>query len=435
MNHYTTTTVLENGLRVVFVTNKDPRRLINISLSIPVGSRLEKKEERGYAHLVEHMLFAGTNKRTASQIEMELSNLGCNFNAYTYYNHTTIYAECLSTKAENVLEIISDMYFNSRFPLEYLNNEKKIVEEEILSRECDLSNYKRELTMSTHFGKNTQCGRRIVGNAETVRDATRTELLDFYTRNYSPKGAVLVVCGSMPDIHPDGKGGFLEEVRKHFNKEGRFGNKKRTSYRKPKGKLATTIDEIEQPITTIALGFDYCSNPSQKDIIEGSLLGDYITDLLYKEVRVKKGLTYYSGSFLFDQHDIATIFVEFDCSPENAKKTLDLVIKQVHKAYEKPPPNTSFNRVRDKYLTKSISSFENMGSLSMMYGEAFVYNPKTIDASEFVSIVADTNSKDTWKSVRKNLKGTPISITVCGTVEPELSHELLVGNKLKRRFK
>jgi len=123
-------TILSNGLRVV--TEKITSvRSISLGVWVDVGSRYESHAENGMSHLIEHMLFKGTKRRTAKQIAQELESVGGNLNAFTSKEHTCYTARIVDEHLVNATDVLADMTCNSRLTPSNLDMEKKVILEEI----------------------------------------------------------------------------------------------------------------------------------------------------------------------------------------------------------------------------------------------------------------------------------------------------------------
>ena len=105
--------VLDNGMRVA--TENSGASTATVGLWIDTGSRYENANNNGVAHFLEHMVFKGTEKRSQTQLELEVENMGAHLNAYTSREQTVFYAKCLTSDLGNAVEILADILNNSKF--------------------------------------------------------------------------------------------------------------------------------------------------------------------------------------------------------------------------------------------------------------------------------------------------------------------------------
>ena len=124
--------VLDNGMRVA--TENSGASTATVGLWIDTGSRYENANNNGVAHFLEHMVFKGTEKRSQTQLELEVENMGAHLNAYTSREQTVFYAKCLTSDLGNAVEILADILNNSKFG-EQVSKKKFLILFEILLEE------------------------------------------------------------------------------------------------------------------------------------------------------------------------------------------------------------------------------------------------------------------------------------------------------------
>ncbi len=117
-------TTLPNGLRIVTETIQTVRSL-SVGIWVKTGSRHEKDDQAGITHFLEHMLFKGTEQRTAYDIALSMESVGGYLNAFTSPELTCYYARCLDTELDTALDVLTDMVLHPRFPEEEIEKEKR----------------------------------------------------------------------------------------------------------------------------------------------------------------------------------------------------------------------------------------------------------------------------------------------------------------------
>jgi len=188
-------TTLQSGLRVITEAIEHVRSA-SIGVWVGTGSLFEQPAEMGVSHLIEHMLFKGTERRTALQIAREIEGRGGTLNAFTAKEHTCFYARVLDEHLPIALDVLADMLFHSRFDPEELEREKGVVCEEIKMYEDVPDDLVHDL-----FAGELWCGhalgRPIVGTAERVQGLSRTAILDYKARHYAPANMVVAAAGHL----------------------------------------------------------------------------------------------------------------------------------------------------------------------------------------------------------------------------------------------
>ena len=150
------------------------------------------------AHFIEHMLFKGTERRTAFDIANETDKLGANCNAYTSKSNTVFYVSGLAKFISEYMDILSDMFFHSTFTDENIERERGVVLEEIKMYDDDGDSVCADLLSSKFFVNNT-LSRPILGTAESVKSLNADKIRSFMARNYVPQNVALSYCGPLAE--------------------------------------------------------------------------------------------------------------------------------------------------------------------------------------------------------------------------------------------
>ncbi|TYK19532.1 putative mitochondrial-processing peptidase subunit beta [Cucumis melo var. makuwa] len=235
----TRVTTLSNGLRVATESNL-AARTATVGVWIDAGSRFETEETNGTAHFLEHMIFKGTEKRSARQLEEEIENMGGHLNAYTSREQTTYYAKVLDKDVPKALDILADILQNSKFDEHRISRERDVIlremeEVRILFRLFDLYAMtlvstgtrirfarirvvegQTEEVIFDHLHATafqyTPLGRTILGPAQNIRTITKDHLQSYIQTHYTAPRMVIAASGAVK--HED----FVEQVKKLFTK-------------------------------------------------------------------------------------------------------------------------------------------------------------------------------------------------------------------------
>ncbi|MEI6101822.1 MAG: pitrilysin family protein, partial [Eubacteriales bacterium] len=168
---------------------------VSIGLWVRAGSVTETDAENGLSHLIEHMLFKGTEKRTAKQIAMEVDNMGGQINAFTAKECTCYYIKVIRDKMKEGIEVLADLFLNSVFDEGELEKEKGVVLEEIAMYNDTPDEVAHELISSTFF-KNTLLEKAILGPAENIQNFKRADVVSYKERHYGTQNMVIAVAGN-----------------------------------------------------------------------------------------------------------------------------------------------------------------------------------------------------------------------------------------------
>ncbi len=186
---------LENGLEVAIKENHFSK-MVAIQVWVHAGSIHERESERGMAHLIEHMLFKGTERRAVGEISAEVERLGGDMNAYTTFDRTVYYITLPAEHARVAMDLLSDAVFNSAFDPVELDREKEVVIEEIRRGLDSPGNVIGRKLFELSY-PHCEVGRPIIGYEPQVKDFTRDILLGYYRRWYVPSNMSVVICGAV----------------------------------------------------------------------------------------------------------------------------------------------------------------------------------------------------------------------------------------------
>ena len=189
---------LNNGIEVVM--EKIPHfRSVSIGLWFRSGSIYEEEDQNGLSHFIEHMLFKGTEKRSAKDIAQTLDAVGGQLNAFTAKECTCFYSKVLDAHLDLALELLSDMVFNSIFLEQEIEKEKGVVLEEISMYEDSPDDVVHEL-LSANFFKSHPLGFPILGTRENIESFTRIKLFDYFKTFYTPHNLVISIAGNYEEV-------------------------------------------------------------------------------------------------------------------------------------------------------------------------------------------------------------------------------------------
>src|SRR3990167_5083569 len=186
-------TKLDNGMTVILEEDHSAR-VVAVQMFVRVGSADETEKEAGIAHVFEHMLFKGTEKRKVGQIAGEVEAAGGYINAYTSYDNTVYHLAVASRYFDTGLDIISDAIQRSSFHPNELKKELEVVLEEIRMNEDNPGRTLYKNILSTAFTTHPY-KRPVIGFTDTVKTFSREQILDFFKKWYIPNNMVLVVVG------------------------------------------------------------------------------------------------------------------------------------------------------------------------------------------------------------------------------------------------
>lgn len=357
---------LSNGLRIIHKPVVAP--VCYCGMVINAGSRDERSDEHGMAHLVEHLLFKGTTKRRSGHIINRLENVGGELNAFTSKEETVVYAAVLSEHAEKAVELIGDIVFHSVFPAKEIEKEKVIVLDEIQSYNdspSDLIYDDFEEILFDHH----PIGHNILGEPELLQSYTREQMIAFVKRLYIPEQMVFYVVGDVQEKK------LIRWADHYFNSNN---NQLPVQWReKPNGytplRKETKKDTFQMHQMMGNLAYDlYHPDRIGLYLLNNILGGPGMNSLLNLSLREKHGLVYNVDSVYQPLTDTGMWMVYFGCDQSNLTKCERLTRSVLRKLVDDKFSDKQLQRYKLQLLGQMAISSENRESLGISMGKSLL---------------------------------------------------------------
>ncbi|KAI5631799.1 insulinase (Peptidase family m16) domain-containing protein [Phthorimaea operculella] len=187
-------TVLDNGLRVA--SEDSGAATATVGLWIDAGSRYENSKNNGVAHFLEHMAFKGTSKRSQTDLELLVENMGAHLNAYTSREQTVFYAKCLANDVPVAVEILADIIQNSSLAEPEIERERGVILREMQDVESNLQEVVFDHLHATAF-QGTPLGQTILGPTKNIKKISKADLQQYIKTHYQPARIVLSGAGGV----------------------------------------------------------------------------------------------------------------------------------------------------------------------------------------------------------------------------------------------
>lgn len=302
---------------------------VSFKMFVFTGSAYEDDpKDYGISHLIEHMFFKGTNKRSSFDIVKEFDEFGIQSNAYTSTETTCYYTYGTGESLEKSVEIMSDMFFNSIFDEKELEREKEVVVEEIKMYQ-DKPDSVCEMAMNSLFFENTPYAHDIAGDIDGVRKITREQILNYIKKRYTPENIILSFAGNVNFEN------VLKLTEKYF--EQFFDQKNFKQDNKTKNACSFNIKKSAKIVVKdtnqaqLMISFVSPNRFERKPLIVNNLLsfmlGGSMGSRLFQEVREKLGLVYTINSF----NDVAQISGMFSISLGTSLDKVKLALKTIRR--------------------------------------------------------------------------------------------------------
>lgn len=335
---------LDSGLRVI-LDNEASASVVYAGIAVAAGTRYEQPHESGMAHFVEHMTFKGTPHLTSLQILNRMESVGGDLNAYTGKEEVVYYATFPRQHLRRALTLLSDIVFNSTYPQAELEKEREVVIDEIESYNDSPAELIYDDFESLLY-PDQPLGRRILGDADSLRRYSTADLQAYTSRLYTPKRAVLFVKGKVTE----------EEVRKSVSSalsrpsRGWTPDSNRSSEdmfaplgRKPEGaeeSPGTVVIQKDTHQAHVMLGAPAYALTDPRylglALLSNILGGPAMNSRLSLALRERTGLVYTAESSLNAYTDTSTWAVYFGCDHADVRRCLRLVSREFRRLTDAP---------------------------------------------------------------------------------------------------
>ncbi len=345
-------TILPSGLTIV--SEKIPSvRSVSVGAWIKSGTRSETRENNGAAHFLEHIMFKGTEKRSAREIARSLESLGGYLNAFTSKEQTCYYAEILDDHLPKAADVISDMLCHSLFSARELEKEREVIIDEIDSVEDAPDDLVQDIFIEKLYPDNS-LGFPILGSKETVTQISREQLLDFYSRHYTASNTVVAAAGNLDH-------GRLVELW-----ESRLELPEGMPEETTPAPRETGTGEIvmNRPINQahICLGMEalpYNHHRKYELLLLNTLLGGGMGSRLFQNIRERYGVAYSIYSFLDFFRDNGLMGIYLGTDKNKTEKALKLLKREIERLKEKPISNREMSQVKSQVKGSLVLGLES----------------------------------------------------------------------------
>lgn len=317
-------TVLDNGIRVV--TEAIPHvRSVSMGIWVDVGSRDEDVTEGGISHILEHMIFKGTPKRTALDIAKELDAIGGMSNAFTCKEQTCFHAKVLDMHLDHIVELLVDIFRNSLFNPEDIEREKMVVLQEIGMVEDTPDEYVHVLFNRNFWGDNP-LGRPILGEAEIVKQFDHEKIIRYINKTYIPSKIVVSAAGN---LEHDRFVNMLKEPLGDMESGSPEWKRQTPQTRKMVKAYSKPLEQVH--VCLGGLGPASTDESRYADTVLNTILGGNMSSRLFQEIREKRGLAYSIFSYMSIFADVGLMGVYMGVHPDSVVQSLELVQKEFEK--------------------------------------------------------------------------------------------------------
>ncbi|MFI3228671.1 MAG: pitrilysin family protein [Bacillota bacterium] len=389
---------LDSGLRLA-VSSSQNTQGVAIGIYVKVGSSYEIGKEKGISHLIEHMFFKGTEKRNAYEISEEMESLGVNINAFTSRELTAFYTVSVKDCAENCIEMLSDMFFNSTFKEEELVKEKSVVLEEIKMCKDDPADVCFDALNQATYG-NKGYGSIILGTAQSVNAITRDMILAYIEKHYIPQNTVITVAGN---ITVDEAVALAKKYIETPFLAKTYSKRKAFKYVAAAPSMSIKTKALAQAQVAFSFpAYNVDDDRSQGLSLIGRVLGGGMSSRLFQHLRENLGLAYsvYASP---QQYQLAgSMILYIATSPETAKQAIAEMGKVIREMVENGIDSKELTKAKAQARTSVVLSAESSVNIMRQNGSRVLRKNEMFNIENTLKKI-DSVSEEQIKDILKDL--------------------------------
>jgi len=406
--------VLDNGLRVITSTMPHSRSVCIVIL-IGAGSCYENKEEAGISHFAEHLFFKGTQRRpTSKEISQDIEGVGGIINGGTDKEITIFWCKVASPHFAIALDVLSDLLLNSRFDNKEIEQERRIISEEI-NMNLDLPQEIVNMLIDELLWPAQPLGREVIGYKETISSITREQLLNHVARRYMPNNTVISVAGDIQ--HEEA----MAQIAPLFNKwaAGELSTGYITNDKQTEARLRIEPKDIEQAHVCLAVhGFSY-THPQRFTIdLLNTALGGGMSSRLFTEIREHRGLAYDIHSYTAHFLDSGAFTIYAGVDPKKIEIAVAAILEEISQIKQ---GITASELTRAKELSKGRLHLrlEDSRNVALWYGGQEILTQQILSIGDVISIVDAITIDELREVAEEVLTDSGLNLAITGPVKEE----------------
>jgi predicted Zn-dependent peptidase len=400
--------VLPNGL-VVLTETMSHVRSVSVGVWIRNGSRREIQEENGLAHFMEHMVFKGTERRSAEAIAREMDSVGGMLDAFTSKEQICFNAKVLDEHLPIAFDVIADLVLRPKFDSEDVKKERQVVLEEI-KMDLDNPEYLLHEIFTRGFWPEHPLGRPILGTPETVKKFNRDALRQRFQHWFAPDRLVLSAAGNVKHEQ------VLDLVEREFG--GLHPSDEPEAHDAPSTQAPIHI-ESKRDLEQVHVCIGVPSVPLADDrrfavAVMNNLLGGGMSSRLFQNIREKQGLAYAVFSELTPYSDAGMMTVYAGTAKETVGQVIDLVIQEFRELKRTLVTEEELLRAKNHLKGSLMLSLESTSARMSNLARQELYFRRFYSLDEILAGIETVTREEIQAVAREFFRPEQIAVTALG---------------------
>ena len=387
-------------------------RSVSVGIWICTGARRETPEQNGISHFVEHMLFKGTENRSAEEIARSVDSIGGNLDAFTAKELVSYNTKVLDQHLALAIDVLADLVLNPLFREDDIDKEKGVILEE-LKMEADSPDYLVHEIFSSNFWKDHPLGKPILGTRETVKRFDRQMIESYYRSVYVPSNMLVTAAGNLTHER------LVDLVRERFEPLSRNGALPPEQPPHTHARIGLrTKKALEQ--VHLVLGVPSYPLPHEQRFacyVLNTLLGGGMSSRLFQNIRERQGLAYSVFSELNPYRDSGCLSIYAGTSLESAGKVVASILKEFSDLKQHPVSEEELRRAKDHLKGSLMLGLESTTSRMSNLARQDMYFHRFFSLDELVESIETVSAADVERIARTFFDPKLIALTVLGNLE------------------
>lgn len=402
----------DNGLRLI-AKRIDGLLSVSAGVLVKTGSMNESSSENGISHFIEHVMFKGTEKRSAFDISDHIDRIGAQINAFTSKELTCYYTKSTKEHLENSLDILSDIFFNSVFEKEELEKEKGVVIEEIKMCEDTPEDLCLDLLARSYYGENG-LGQTILGSEKNVKSFNRDIIRNYMDKYYTADNVVISIVGNI-DVDKT-----VELVDRYFvDKFKAIVSVKQNQTTYVNLQNLCKSKRIEQTHLGFAMkGFKIKDELSDAFSIANNILGGSMSSRLFQKIREELGLCYSVYSYASQYKDNGILEIYAGVNTDARDKAVSAIVDEIRKFKKDRITQQEFIRGKEQIKSSFIFGQESTASQMIVYGKYMIFLDEVFDFDKRIDMISKVSYDNVCDAINHSFD---IDNAATATVGPKRS--------------
>jgi predicted Zn-dependent peptidase len=396
-----------SGLRVV-TEELSGLRSVTLGAWVGSGARDEQGAQWGASHFLEHLLFKGTEQRSARDIAESIESVGGEMNAFTTHEQTVFYVRVPDAQFGPAFDVLADVLWNPAFRVDDVESERRVILEEIGMRDDTPDDLVHDLFASAIFPDHP-LGREVLGSEESITAMAREGIAAYHGAHYQPSNVVFAAAGNV--THE----AVMERIEAQFPESVDVRpDRPRSEPGAPQPIAVLTRDTEQAHVVTGVRALPALDPDRYALTVVNQVLGGGMSSRLFQEIRESRGLAYSVFSYHASFDDAGYLAIYAGTAPEHVPETLELIETELDRLVDKGLADTEIAGAKGHLVGSLAMSLETSASRMRRLGRSELIEGEIPSLEELISRVVAVTADDVARVIERVFAGAPRTLAVVG---------------------